>query len=56
MFYALRRVEEMRKCPGYSAVTFCSENVDQVGSPGVDSVVDGVLPDGSEYSWVKRRE
>ena len=54
--YALEFAEYLRKQPDVSAVTFCGENTDQVGSAGVDSVKDGVLPDGTEYSWVKRRD
>jgi hypothetical protein len=26
-----------------------------VGKFGVDEIVDGMTPDGHEYSWVKRR-
>lgn len=48
-------VEQTRKTPGYSAVTFCAENPDQVGKPGVDSIMDGRTPDGVEYTWTKRR-
>lgn len=56
MGYALRRMEELRKCEGYSAVTFCSENVDQVGKAGVDAVVNGMLPDGLEYVYKTGRD
>lgn len=44
----------MRTCNA-TFVTMVSENPNSVGKPGVDSVVNGVLPDGSEYSWKKRR-
>lgn len=54
--YALARAENLRKANWCSAVTFCSENMDSVGKPGVDSVKDGKTPDGIEYSWVKRRD
>ncbi len=40
---------------GRTFVTMVSENPDVVGKPGVDSVVDGVLPDGEAYTWMKRR-
>lgn len=56
MVEAMQQMEAMRKCPGYSAITFCSENTDQVGKMGVDAVVNGVLPDGEEYVYMKRRQ
>jgi hypothetical protein len=56
MAEAMRQMESMRKCPGYSAITFCSENPDQVGKPGVDTVKDGVLPDGQEYVYKTGRD
>ena len=31
------------------------ENPNQVGKMGVDSVVDGKLPNGEDYPWMKRR-
>jgi hypothetical protein len=40
---------------GRTFVTMVSENPNSVGKPGVDSVVDGVLPDGLAYTWMKRR-
>ena len=51
---ALRITEEKRKA-GYTFVTMVSEDPNSIGKPGVDSIVDGVLPDGSEYTWRKRR-
>lgn len=36
-------------------VTMCSENPDSVGMLGVDAVIDGKLPDGTDYEWKKRR-
>ena len=51
---ALDWTQTMRDA-GRSFVTMVSENPNSVGKPGVDSVVNGVLPDGSEYSWKKRR-
>lgn len=56
MIDALREMEAMRKTPGFSAVTFCSENTDQVGKNGVDSVKDGKLPDGQEYVYKTGRD
>ena len=49
---ALRHVEGFRKL-GMRFVTMVSENVDSVGKPGVDTVADGKLPDGTEYGWNK---
>lgn len=51
---ALRLAEEKRQA-GNTFVTMCSEDPNSVGRPGVDSVVDGVLPDGSTYEWKMRR-
>jgi hypothetical protein len=53
---ALRITEGLRKNPQCSRIAWCSENVDQVGNPGVDSIKDGKTPDGEEYTWVKRRD
>ena len=51
---ALAECESLRK-HGRRFVTMVSEHADQVGYPGVDAVVNGVCPDGVEYSWTKRR-
>lgn len=51
---ALAQAKFLREC-GNRFVTIVSENPDVVGKPGVDSVVDGKLPDGSDYTWKKRR-
>ena len=40
---------------GMSFVTMVSEDPNSVGKPGVDSVEDGLLPDGNAYGWKKRR-
>lgn len=37
-------------------VTIKGNNMEIVGKFGVDAVVDGVCPDGVEYSWKKRRK
>lgn len=39
-----------------SHITYVCEHPDQVGESGVASVVDGVLPDGTDYTWKKRRQ
>ena len=53
---ALETVEGLRRQSRYSYVTLMSENPNCVGKPGVDTVVDGKLPDGSNYEWKKRRK
>jgi hypothetical protein len=40
---------------GGTFVVIASENPDQVGKKGVDSIKEGVLPDGNMYEWKKRR-
>jgi hypothetical protein len=54
---ALAFCQELRKDPNgdITHVVMSSDNVDQVGGMGVDAVVDGKLPDGSNYGWTKRR-
>lgn len=51
---ALRICEQKRQA-GYTFVTMVSEDPNSIGQPGVDSVEDGQLPDGTEYTWRKRR-
>jgi hypothetical protein len=51
---ALRISEEKRKA-GCTFVTMVSEDPNVVGPQGVDSVENGMLPDGNKYSWYKRR-
>ena len=51
---ALRITEEKRQA-GYTFVTMVSEDPNSVGRPGVDSIEDGQLPDGTDYTWRKRR-
>lgn len=36
-------------------VTIKGNDMEIVGKFGVDAIVDGVCPDGVEYSWKKRR-
>lgn len=52
MMEAMHFAETMRKT-GCRFVTMVSENPNQVGKMGVDSVEDGLLPDGSKYTWNK---
>ena len=54
MGLALKHTQFLRTT-GRTFVTLVSENPDVVGKPGVDGVVDGLLPDGTEYTWRKRR-
>jgi hypothetical protein len=54
MATALKATEFCRSL-GRRYVTMVSENPNSVGKPGVDSVVDGKLPDGEDYTWMKRR-
>jgi hypothetical protein len=37
-------------------VTISNGNFEVVGKFGVDSVKEGMLPDGTDYSWYKRRK
>lgn len=52
---ALATAEGLRRNTRNSFVTMVSENPDSTGLPGVDGVVDGVLPNGHNYEWKKRR-
>lgn len=49
------QISESKRKSGHRFVTMVSENPNQVGGSGVDSVVDGKLPDGSDYTWKMRR-
>jgi len=40
---------------GHTFVTVVCENADQVGKMGVAAVENGRLPDGTDYTWRKRR-
>ena len=51
---ALERAKILRET-GRTFVTMVSENPNSVGRPGVDSIENGVLPDGTDYTWRKRR-
>lgn len=54
MIEALTETNRLRTV-GRTYVTMVSENPNQVGQMGVDSIVDGKLPSGEEYTWSKRR-
>lgn len=49
---ALQMTEAKRR-DGMRFVTMVSESSHSVGQPGVAAVVDGQLPDGSDYDWSK---
>lgn len=51
---ALKMTEELRR-EGNTFVTMVSEDPNCVGKPGVDEITEGILPDGEEYTWRKRR-
>lgn len=54
MTIALQTTQILRN-EGHRFVSMVSENPDSVGKAGVDSVENGVLPNGDAYSWKKRR-
>jgi hypothetical protein len=49
------KVSQSLRNDGFEHVVMSSQVTNSVGKPGVDSVVDGVLPDGSIYEWKMRR-
>ena len=49
---ALQYAEEFRK-DGMTFVTMVSENTNQVGKAGVDTITNGKTPDGEVYDWSK---
>lgn len=55
---ALRSCEHLRKLRReghpYSMICMASEDANQVGQLGVDSIVEGKTPDGHTYDWKKR--
>lgn len=55
MVVALGVAQDKRR-EGHSFVVMASESVNQVGSMGVDGVIDGKLPSGETYDWKKRRD
>ena len=54
MFPSLGAAMEFSKGLG-TFVTITNGDFEIVGKFGVDSVKEGVLPDGTDYSWYKRR-
>lgn len=48
MSEALKFMEQLRSTPGVAFVTFCSENPNSVGKPGVAAP-------SPDYNWTKRR-
>jgi hypothetical protein len=52
--HAMAHANYMRR-HGRQHVTISTENANQVGQNGVDSIVDGKTPDGERYDWTKRR-
>jgi hypothetical protein len=54
MVAALTEANRLRNI-GRSYVAMVSENPNQVGKMGVDSVEDGHLPSGEAYTWKMRR-
>lgn len=54
MVTALTEANRLRSV-GFAYVAMVGENPNQVGKMGVDSVVDGKLPSGEDYTWKMRR-
>jgi hypothetical protein len=54
MIAALNEANRLRSV-GMAYVAMASENPNQVGKMGVDSVEDGHLPSGEAYTWKMRR-
>lgn len=54
MIDALTQANHLRTI-GRAYVVMASENPNQVGKMGVDSVEDGHLPNGDVYTWKMRR-
>lgn len=56
---AMELMADLRKArrehAGISFITLVSEHPDSVGEAGVDSIKNGMCPDGVEYTWMKRR-
>ena len=55
MVEALTEANHLRTA-GRAYVAMVSENPNQVGAMGVDSIKDGKLPNGDAYTWRKRRQ
>lgn len=51
---ALKASHSLRN-DGFEHVVMSSQVTNSVGKPGVDSVIDGRLPNGDVYEWKMRR-
>jgi hypothetical protein len=49
------KVSHSLRNDGFEHVVMSSQVKNSVGKPGVDSVIDGVLPNGDIYEWKMRR-
>jgi hypothetical protein len=47
------QITKAQRDAGHTFVTMASENPQNAGKPGVDTVVDGKTPDGEDYDWSK---
>ena len=47
------QITKTKRDAGYTFVTMASENPQNVGKQGVDTVADGKTPDGQDYEWSK---
>ena len=52
---ALSTAKNLRDDGRFTHVTMSCENPDLVGKQGVDSIENGLLPNGDKYTWKKRR-
>ena len=52
---ALKASHSLRN-DGFEHVVMSSQVTNSVGRPGVDSVIDGMLPNGDVYEWKMRRK
>lgn len=52
---ALNKAHDLRN-EGMQFVTMAAENVNQVGKMGVDTIKNGILPDGQEYVYKTGRD
>jgi len=50
------KVSHSLRNDGFEHVVMSSQVTNSVGRPGVDSVIDGVLPNGDIYEWKMRRK
>ena len=45
------QITKTQRDAGHTFVTMASENPQNAGKPGVDTVADGKTPDGEDYDW-----